>query len=122
MRRHPFHPPNQMSTQFTPEQIERNREFLKDLRANPNKAVRKMRDHDGGRCCLGVAYDTAQRLGGMLPKSDRSYPPYEIADFYGWGDRDPRINSVPISILNDGDYTHCQIADAFEETFPELKP
>lgn len=118
---------------MTAEQIERNRAFLADLRANPKKTIHRMRDGSGGRCCLCVAYDTAQRLGAELPEITCQLPPEEMADFYGWpvelDDSDPRLKHggtiAYASTFNDGDggneLTHAQIADAFEETFPELR-
>lgn len=121
-----------MST-MTPEQIERNRAFIRDLRANPKKAKQKMRDSDGGRCCLCVAYDTAQAMGAGLPDCNRFWPPDEIANFYGWPSREPILEYEGrrrrASQFNDGsdgatsfqELTHAEIADAFEATFPEIK-
>lgn len=122
---------------MTPEQIERNRVFIRDLRANEKKTKGKMQDSDGGRCCLCVAYDTAQELGADLPEHDGNLPPSELADFYGWSNtstvaHNPRLtfkgHESLASFWNDGSYgsdtvelTHAQIADAFEETFPEIK-
>jgi len=117
-------------TIMTPQQIERNREFLKDLRANEKKAKSVMRDDNGGRCCLCVAYDTAQRLGANLPDHSLCLPPLELADFYGWPRCAPYLSTgngvEPVTFLNDGtagaaEHTHAEIADAFEQTFPELK-
>src|SRR5688572_5006055 len=121
-----------MTTNLTPEQIERGREFLKDLRANKLKAKATMRDSSGGRCCLCVALDTAARMGAEFNKSRDGdmYPPYEIAEWYGWETRNPILGSRLFqdrraSDLNDGDrgpeLSHCEIADAFELEFPQLK-
>ena len=108
-----------------PIQIERNREFLKDLRANPKKSKSRMRNAEGGRCCLCVALDTANRLGADLPTDSVFYPPAALAEFYGWTCEDPHIAGREASKLNYGvcgrEYSHAEIADAFEETFPELK-
>jgi hypothetical protein len=117
---------------MTAEQIERNRAFLADLRANPKKATCEMLDLDGGRCCLCVAYDTAQRLGAGLQAvklEEEGLPPCGIEIFYGWPSKNPELRyegrRATASAMNDGvcfkELTHAQIADAFEETFPELK-
>lgn len=113
---------------MTQTQIERNREFIKDLRANKLKAIGRMRDENGGRCCLCVAYDTAQRLGAGLPAASCLTPPQQMAEFYGWPCLNPILRGRYASDHNDGDcshtpeLTHCEIADLFEQTFPEIKP
>ncbi len=126
-----------MNNNLTPEQIENGREFLKDLRANQYKATGEMRSQydytdqevpDGGvaRCCLCVAYDTAQRLGADLPEDDGEVPPPEICAFYGWEIENPCLDGVSAAVWNDGTNgremkTHAEIADLFEEEFPQLK-
>lgn len=122
---------------MTPEQIERNRAFIRDLRANKRKAKHKMRAANGARCCMCVAYDTAKRLGAKLPDHDASLPPIEVGIFFGWPKRKDKLRETnpklrvgkvvrAASSLNDGDdgapeLTHAEIADAFEATFPEIK-
>lgn len=117
-----------MITTLTPEQIQRGKEFLKDLRANPVKATGTMRDPEtGGRCCMCVAYDTAQRLGADLSSLDDVYglPPDEISSFYGWHDNNPIINGDKAAVWNDGvrvdEKSHIEIAAMFEQEFPQLK-
>jgi hypothetical protein len=120
---------------MTPEQIERNREFLKDLRANQKKVRKCMRSSGGGRCCLAVALDSAIAQGYQCPETwgDRAFlPPDDMAeDFYGWPGRSPMLIG-PDGVTkhhadgwNDGkdcqELSHAEIADAFERTFPELK-
>ncbi len=115
-----------MKTDLTEEQIERGREFLKDLRANEVKAVGQMRDGNA-RCCLCVAYDTAKKLGAYLApiKDDDGHPPEAIECFYGWEDVNPWLVSGTATAHNDGDgiaiRTHAEIADLFEQEFPQLK-
>ena len=111
---------------MTPEQIERNRQFIKDLRANEKKAINSMRNSDGGRCCLCVALDTACDLGfdsGYEKECYKNYPPGHIAKFYGWPTANPIISGISNAAnVNDRpESTHAQIADMFEETFPEIK-
>ncbi len=79
-----------------------------------------------------VAYDTAQRLGAGLPAHSATLPPRNMSNWYGWGFGSPDLfhNGKFRSpfFLNDGDddgngtLTHAEIADAFEATFPEIKP
>jgi hypothetical protein len=127
-----------MNNNLTPEQIENGREFLKDLRDNQYKATGEMRSHvdynsetvpDGevARCCLCVAYDTAQRLGAGLPNDDGELPPPEICEVYGWEQENPFLAGAQAAVWNDGTNgrdmkTHAEIADLFEEEFPQLKP
>lgn len=118
---------------MTPIQIERNREFLKDLRANQLKAAGTMRNLEGGRCCLCVAMDTAIKLGMPIIQQELEeavqVPPFCVANFYGWPDTNPLIgsgkNTSSAARWNDmGEgmtYSHSEIADKFEETWPELK-
>jgi hypothetical protein len=118
---------------MTEEHIQRNRAFLADLRANPLKAAGSMRNPNGGRCCLCVAMDTAVRLGMPILKQEledaTQVPPECVATFYGWPNANPLIGEGLVNgsaaRLNDegkGEkYSHTQIADLFEETFPELK-
>ncbi len=115
---------------MTPEQIERNRQFLRDLRANPRKAKGKMHDREGGRCCLCVALNTAVSLGLELRDPIEMYtslPPRNMGAFYGWGVSNPHlgVNRLKAAQHNDGkgtpELSHPEIADLFEETFPELK-
>lgn len=121
------------NTELTDEQIARGRRFLRDLRSNPVKAVGAMRRGEG-RCCLCVAYDTAQADGAELPLHTDVFPPEQIADWYGWDRWNPSLiyedevrdmSHFSASHLNDGEYapilTHEEIADAFEETYPQLK-
>lgn len=116
---------------LTPEQIERNREFLKDLRANEKKAIGTMRTSDGsGRCCLCVALESANRLGAGLPDiPGMRLPPNDLYPYYGWPSELwlswKGTEGMALS-FNDGtgdrpELTHAEIADAFEETFPELR-
>jgi len=109
---------------LTPMQRERMVEFLKDLRANTKQAIKEMRSADGGRCCLCVAYDTAQRLGACLPAiKDNQLPPSEIAEFYGWKTPNPMLRISPstlsacASMLNDRGTCHAEIADLFEKEY-----
>ncbi len=102
---------------MTPEQIERNRQFLRDLRANPRKAKGCMRDKEGGRCCLQVAVDTVEKLTG------RTGGICELSTFFDW-----RVENWTTNLIkrNDGiqgftELSHPEIADLFEDTFPELK-
>ena len=118
---------------MTPIQIERNRVFLADLRANPVKAVGSMRNPNGGRCCLCVALDTAVKLGMPILKQELEdaiqVPPACVATFYGWENVNPMIgtgkNTWSAARWNDmgegSTYSHCEIANKFEETWPELK-
>ena len=115
---------------MTPTQIERNREFLKDLRTNPWKAKEQMRDDNGGRCCLCVALDTALRLGYRPANHEHledceNYPPHSMGAFFGWPSRDPCLSGTCAVRHNDGDTvqekTHKEIADLFEREFPEIK-
>lgn len=118
---------------LTPIQIERGREFLKDLRANPLKAKGEMRKPDGRRCCLCVALDSAISQGFECPEpgseqwqDDSGYPPNSMANFYGWPIRNPILDGHHAECWNDGvdgatELTHPQIADLFELEYPELK-
>jgi hypothetical protein len=118
---------------MTPEQITRNQIFLEDLRANSLKTTGQMRDDEGGRCCLCVALDTAIKLGYKRPPRYACdiLPPDDINDFYGWEGIDPLIGAdrkYCASSYNDGISedgmvemkTHKQIADLFEEAYPEV--
>jgi len=120
---------------MTPEQIERNRAFIRDLRANEKKAMGTMRTPDGGRCCMCVAYDTALTLGGEFKGAlTGCLPPADMSEFYGWprnamGNANPLLDygkmTETAANFNDGsdcpELTHAEIADAFEATFPEIK-
>lgn len=116
---------------LTPEQIKRNKAFIKDLRANPKKAIGQMRDNDGGRCCLCVALDTALAMGFQKYEYERRvnsdiYPPPSMAKWYGWPSEDPHLGNNQASVYNDGgscipELSHSEIADRFEEAFPEIK-
>ena len=119
---------------MTKKQIERNREFLKDLRKNRKKARAKLADDKGGRCCLGVACNTAKRLGLHVEEEDgNGVPPPGVAKFFGWDDVNPLLK-IPIhephsaAVINDSNgniipiFSHKQIANLFEATFPQLKP
>ena len=121
---------------MTPIQIERNRAFLADLRANQVKAMRKFRnDLTGGRCCLCVAWDSAVNHGFQPEESECTIdevPHEELADYYGWPSVNPELKFFgerrQASEWNDGNpedrrsaISHVEIADAFEQTFPELK-
>jgi len=114
---------------MTKAQKTRNREFLKDLRANEKKAIGKMRSARGGRCCLCVAFDTACRLG--FKSYDKSWdyealPPEEMASFYGWPSRNPELDGHLASEHNDGGCgtprkSHKAIADLLEKQFLSKK-
>jgi hypothetical protein len=78
-----------------------------------------------------VAYDTALSKGAKLANASANLPPDELAEFYGWLHRNPMLEfqgrRYSAVALNDGvggapELTHAEIADAFEETFPEIKP
>lgn len=112
-------------------QRERNREFIKDLRANQRKAFGRMRGTTGGRCCLCVALDTAVRLGFPPPKDHLKaadsvvVPPVEMAEFYGWQQCNPVVGGYHLSVHNDGGAcgapkSHKEIADLLEEHLPEI--
>lgn len=124
---------SQINNMLTELQIYRNREFLKDLRANTKKAKHTMREADGSRCCLCVALDTAERLGyvNINNESTTETPPCDMADFYGWPSYNVPLGPKNIGAAghNDGSWedenvpekTHQEIADLFVEKFPELK-
>lgn len=124
---------NQTITNLTEDQIARGRRFVEELRKNPNKAIGVMKTKSG-RCCLCVAYETAQCDGANLSSHNGLLPPKEMAEWYGWERVDPLLkyededgNMVEAlaSDLNDGyhapNLTHAEIATAFEDTFPQLK-
>lgn len=115
---------------LTPEQIKRGRAFVEALRKNEKKAIGLMRGGNGGRCCLCVAYDVAQDMGANLPPHSASLPPRRMGSWYGWGDADPLLDngwaSFKAHAWNDGEsgnpeLSHKEIADLFEENFPQLK-
>lgn len=124
-RHHPTRHNLQLPELMTPEQIERNKAFLADLRANDGKEARKRMRIGERRCCLCVAYDTAQRLGAGLPPHDALSPPREMAFFYGWEDSSPYLTNEQgkeqsAADWNDSNLSHSQIADLFERNlFPE---
>jgi hypothetical protein len=117
---------------MTKKQIERNREFLKDLRKNRKKAKGALHK-DGGHCCLGVACNTAKRLGLEFDDTGCCVAPPDVRKFYGWKDENPDLKTPwgedrSAAALNDGfeklgikPMSHKRIADCFEATFPKLK-
>lgn len=114
-----------MSDTLTVEQVKRGKAFVKALRENPLKAHEEMRNSDGGRCCLCVAYDVAQEMGAGLPEAEPELPPREIAGWYGWDSSNPYISNMQASAWNDAtgddEVTHAEIADMFEEKYPQLQ-
>lgn len=110
---------------MTQEQIERNRKGMAALRANEKQAIHKMRDENGGRCCLCVLQDAAIEMGFVPIKRSVALPCETLSEFYGWNHRNPdlkwRGGLLAASGLNDAGISHKNIADAFEETFPEIK-
>ena len=138
-------------TNLTDQQVARGRALCKALRTNCKKAINRMRTPDGGRCCLAVALDTAIEDGFVVPPRGENtnhtadeypyLPPFTLASWYGWDNQRSTRDYFPMlqmpgyyatwhpaGIWNDGDatyrlppFTHAQIADAFENTFPQLK-
>lgn len=131
---------------MTLEQIEHGKAFMKALRENEKKATGMMRNADGGRCCLCVALDVAVERGydpdGLSRRnfSDLNMvPPPDMGEFYGWGhvsnprlidDNNIEADAAPFNdgreqtdeyIIAIGERTHKEIADIFENTFPEYK-
>lgn len=120
----------------TPEQIkERAKLWADELRKNPRKAIRRMRDDDGGRCCLCVAEDVAISCGLEVEEAEiiDFYPKWQTALFFGWtpesnetGDDEfnqpPPLKwqelSVNATALNDDyDLSHTEIADLVEANY-----
>lgn len=125
---------NTDQVQLTEQQIARGRRFCQALRDNPVKCKRWMRDPlSGGRCCLAVALDTAIKDGFDPPMPVEhfiSLPPEQLKEWYGWDNRNPTltIHGQPrsASYINDGilcgeEITHKQIAELFENAYPQLR-
>ena len=116
---------------MTQEQIENNRAFVKALRENKKKAKGVLYGSDGGRCCLGVAFDVAKERGFVNPDtySPSFCPPKTMASFYGWNCEEysnPLLGGIHATEHNDGvnktpEKTHKEIADLFEQEYPEIK-
>ena len=120
---------------FTPEQQKENlRLAVADLRANPIKATDSMRDKAGGRCCLCVMAETAERICGLLENElshDSALPTYHLAHVFGLHNIALEENTGfnftvggwSATAWNDGSYpntpekTHGEIADMIEEEF-----
>lgn len=120
---------------MTPVQIARNRVFIKDLRNNVGKeSTYFMRTTSGRRSCLCVALDSAISCGFVPPSPVGSYtvgPPAELSKFYGWPSKNPSLldksrdgplHPSVITLNNMVWFSHDKIADAFENTFPTVKP
>ena len=123
-----------MKRNLTEEQVVRGKAFVEALRNNKKKATGEMRNGFGGRCCLCVALDTALDMGFEPPICADQFeylPPKQMGDFYGWEDLNPNIMGKNATNHNDGQYeegnqiyapkSHAEIADLFEEEFPQLK-
>lgn len=110
---------------MTPEQIQRNKHFLRDLRANKVQTMNKMRDRiSGGRCCLCVALDTAVSEGfDATGHVDVHFPPVKLREWYGWETHNPILsNGLKASEINDANISHATIATLFEKTFLTNNP
>jgi hypothetical protein len=122
----------------TPQQIKvRNRLWAEALKKNKKKAFIRMYD-DGGRCCLAVAQDVAQKCGVRIPDindRDKFYPQKDVTLFFGWSGNDPLLetplnNKISASSLNDADdysfgtsngMSHKKIAECVMNTFVHPK-
>ena len=118
------------------EVIQRNKKFAEALRVNEKKAISKMEDSEGGRCCLCVAQHTAAELCEYIDKDDHEgyCCNLEVTKFFGWNvtmvkDFDGSYNEL--YHLNDGvnstnskfnykegvGLTHKQISEIIENTY-----
>lgn len=98
---------------------------LQRLRENEKKAKERMRDGDGGRCCLCVLQGAAIEQGASIREDDDELPSFEMADFYGFDYRNPSlVLGKTASMLNDGhgveEFSHKEIADIFEMVYPKV--
>lgn len=109
---------------MTPEQKERNREWVKDLRSGKFTQIQKRLadsfEEGTGRCCLGVACETFQRL----TEAEHGSPVYggvpndPVRDFFGWDGNNPILGDRAAS--NQNDYqgkSFDEIADLIEQEF-----
>lgn len=94
----------------TPSQIKsRNRKWAEALLLNKRKARNRMKDGDGGRCCLDVAQDLAMSCGIKIDKAERSdyLPTDSVRRFFGWPSDNPYLilpnkEKAGASEINDG--------------------
>jgi hypothetical protein len=95
----------------TPAQVKyRNRLWAEALLKNNRKARGEMYDSKGGRCCLAVASDVAASRGVSIEVKNDSFPPFEVARFFGWATCEPKLTvvlddretTVSAAELNDG--------------------
>lgn len=116
--------------------VENMRAWVAALRSGKYQQGRNtLRTVDGRFCCLGVACDisglaqwTDHEVRGFLYDGRKGVLPPRVAEWLGI-DTNPELlpthesgQTVPASNLNDGfGYTFDEIADAIEETWPEVK-
>ena len=69
---------------YTKEEQRQNLEgACKALEENPKKAKGRMRDEDGGRCCLCVMEDYAMSIDPDIKKGGVLTPSLDLEGFYG---------------------------------------
>ena len=106
-----------------------------DLKSNPLKAKGAMRDDEGGRCCLCVMAETAERINGVCKgsySSNNGLPHAFLSEMFGLENsciqtEDKFFNfyllgSQTAAECNDGvsgaeELSHSEIAAIIEERF-----
>jgi len=117
---------------YTPEEQKENlRKACQALRENPKKATYRMRDHDGGRCCLCVMAEVAEDIDGATRgtySKDGNLPSVKLYRIYGIEKANAHpwlynfaIQGIYASSHNDGartsEKTHAEIADMIEKEY-----
>jgi len=115
---------------FTEEQKKENlRLAIKALRENPKKALERMQDENGGRCCLCVMAHVAEDIMGYERDElcGESLPLFKMSDVFAVQELDTFPDNVKVgkylaSRWNDGDdnieeKTHKEIADMLEKEY-----
>ena len=118
---------------YTKEEQRRNLEgACKALEANPKKAIGRMKNESGGRCCLCVMEDYANSIDEQIKIGLGNFPHGELSDFYGlknmYGSNHMFNfnfkNGEAASFCNDGsiqygikEHTHKEIAARIREDF-----
>ena len=115
---------------FTEEQKKDNlRLAIKALRENPKKALERMQDNNGGRCCLCVMAHVAEDIMGYERNElcCGELPLFKMSDVFAVQELETFPENVKVgehlaSRWNDGgddieEKTHAEIADMLEKEY-----
>lgn len=99
-----------MKTYTKEEQKENLEGACKELEANSKKAIGRMRDTEGGRCCLCVMEDYAISIDPAIRRGSQYTPSSDLVCFYGLANNisevDNRANDIELFnfVFENGDY------------------